>query len=247
MKKFFSPIRIAAAIVLFCMVQVNAQESPLTQVRELEPFERVVAANGINVKLFDNQLEEAEIKVSGVPLENIITEVEGKTLKVRMKVSVKNSDVSVMVNVSYKQLSSLQAITGARIESGRELIAESLSLSASTGGVINAEVEAKEVDASAKAGSEIQLFGKTDKLIAEGVLGGNIKAYKLIAKSVKANSSGGSVVEVYAMEDADLKASLGAEVRVKGSPYEVKERATTGAVIKILNKPEHGKDLIRDE
>lgn len=249
MKQF----KFTLVLILISMItgisSLKAQDStdPIKQVRELEPFERIVAANGVNVKLFDNQLEEAEIHVSGIPLENVITEVEGRTLKVRLKVSVKNTDATILVKVSYKQLTSLSATTGARIESGRKLTSDIIKMSVSAGGVINAELDAKEVDVSAKAGSEIQLFGKTDKLKASAALGGFVKAYKLIAKSVTASSSGGSYVEVFAMEEANLKASLGGDVKVKGSPYEVKEKANTGGVIKILNKPEHGKDLIRDE
>lgn len=225
--------------------QVNSEV--LIQTRELEPFDKVVASNGINVKLYDNQLEEAEITVKGVPLENIITEVIGTTLKVKMKVSVKNKDVSVVVKVSYKNLMEVEAVTGAVIETGRPLTAKELMFKATTGGVIKAEIEAEKVKASASAGSDVQLFGKAGELDASSVLGGSIKAFKLKSKVVKAKASGGSVVEVYAMEEADLSAKFGATLRMKGTPSEIKKSSSTGGEIEIVNTSEYGKDLIRDD
>ena len=233
-------------LMLFLSALSNAQEIK-EETRNLSPFNQVIAAHGINVKVIYNDLEEAYIKVKGVGLEDVLTEVEDMILKVRLKATIKK-DITVMVEVSYKQLKRLEANTGAYIETERPLWGEYVKLYAITGGVIKAESEVDEVDAVTSGVSTIEIYGRAKKLDAVANLGGKISAFELRCEDVSANSKSGSTIEVYANSQANLKATLGGFLYYRGTPEELTTKATLGGEIKDANKkPHYGRDLIRDE
>ena len=222
-------------------------QAELREVRALEPFDKVVAAHGINVKLIYNDFEEATVRVKGASLDEVITEVNNMTLKVRMKATLR-SNITVLVEVSYKQIKSVEANTGATVITERPLWGETLKLYAITGGKINAEVEAESVEAVSSGASEIEIYGKAKSVQARGNLGAKIDAFDVEAKKVEATSKGGATVMVFASDEADLQASVGGEIQLKGRPFEKKIKSTMGGTVKEMDvKPEHGKDLIRDE
>jgi hypothetical protein len=240
MKKLIFPF-------LFFMITIGmVGENFLEETRKLDPFNKVIAAHGINVKLVYNDLEEAYVKVKGAGLEEVITEVEDMTLKVRMKARF-NQDVTVMVELSYKQLSRIEANTGAYIETVRPLWGESMYVYSVTGGVIKAESEVEKVVAVTSGVSEIELYGKAQQLDATANLGAKIKAFGLKADEVIAHAKSGSDIQILALEKADIKSSLGSVVQLKGDPDDKQFKTSLGGEIKELGlKPEHGLDLIRD-
>lgn len=234
---FFSMILVASVFA----------EDPLEETRKLEPFNRVIAAHGINVKLVYNDLEEAQVKVKGAGLEDVVTEVEDMTLKVRMKAKLLQ-DVTVMVRVSYKQLKYIEANTGAYIETVRALWGEYVKMYAITGGVIKAETETDKVDAVTSGASTIEIYGKTKQLEASANLGGKINAFELETGNVTAKSNSGSTVEVFTNDTIRAKASIGGIINIKGNPSEEDLKSSLGGEIKKIDtKPVYGKDLIRDE
>jgi hypothetical protein len=232
--------------LIFLMPLSIFGQAEVREVRALEPFDKVVAAHGINVKLIYNDFEEATVRVKGASLDEVITEVNNMTLKVRMKATLR-SDITVLVEVSYKQIKSVETNTGATVVTERPLWGEKLKLYAITGGKINAEIDAESVEAIASGASEIEIYGKAQSLLARGNLGADIDAFDLEVKKVEASSKGGAMVKVFASEEADLQASVGGEIQLKGRPFEKSFKNTLGGTIKEMDiKPEHGKDLIRD-
>lgn len=241
MKKIFSTL-----FMVMILGNLMAQDI-LEETRKLEPFNRIIAAHGINVKLVYNDLEEAHIKVKGAGLEEVITQVEDMTLKVRMKAKLLQ-DITVMVDVSYKQIKYLEANTGAYIETERPLWGEYVKLYTITGGVIKAETETDKVNAVSSGASKIEIFGKTSKLEASANLGAEIKAFELKTPNASAKSNSGSTVEVFASDSIYAKASVGGIVKIKGNPQEKEFKSTLGGDIKeIESNPVYGRDLIRDE
>jgi hypothetical protein len=225
---------------------VSAQDI-LEETRNLDPFNRVIAAHGINVKLIYNDLEEAHVKVKGAALEDVITEVEDMTLKVRMKAKLLQ-DVTVMVEVSYKQVKYVEANTGAYIETVRPLWGEKVKLYTITGGVIKAESEADDVVAVTSGASTIEVYGKTKHFDAAANLGGKIDAFELKTGNVKVKSNSGSTINVFSSDTIEARASVGGMVNIKGDPSEKDFKSSLGGEIKVIkSNPAFGKDLIRDE
>ncbi|MFB6343380.1 head GIN domain-containing protein [Saccharicrinis sp. FJH62] len=241
MKSFLSLL-----FLIFFVSAVNAQET-LEETRNLDPFNRVIAAHGINVKLIYDDMEQAHVKVKGAALEDVITEVEDMTLKVRMKAKLLQ-DVTVMVEVSYKQVKYVEANTGAYIETVRPLWGEKVKLYTITGGVIKAESEADEVVAVTSGASTIEVYGKARKFDASANLGGKIDAFELKTGNVMVKSNSGSTVNVFSSDSIEAKASVGSTINVKGDPTEKNFKTSLGGEIKeIKPNPAFGKDLIKDE
>ncbi|MFB6320394.1 head GIN domain-containing protein [Saccharicrinis sp. FJH54] len=237
--------------LLFLMTIVSGLSAQVDSIREetrnLDPFNRVIAAHGINVKLIYNDLEEAHVKVKGAPLEDVITEVEDMTLKVRMKAKLLQ-DVTVMVDVSYKQVKYIEANTGAYIETVRPLWGEKVKLYAITGGVIKAESTVSEVEAVTSGASTIEIYGKAKQFDANANLGGKVDAFALKTGNVKVKSNSGSTINVYSSDSIQAKASVGGIINIKGDPSEKDFKTSLGGEIKeIKPNPAFGKDLIKDE
>lgn len=234
------------AMLVLMSVGVFAQ-GIMQETRKLDPFNEVIAAHGINVKLIYNDFEEALVKVKGVGIEDVITEVEDLTLKVRLKVGLKK-DVTVMVEVSYKQINNIEANTGAYVETERPLWGEKVKLYAITGGIIKAESEVEEVTAVASGVSVVEVYGKAKLFNVTSNLGADIKAFGLMADKVSAHSKSGSKIMVSAVNEIDAKASSGSTIEVKGDPDIKNFKTSLGGEIKEVDvKPNYGIDLIRDE
>lgn len=235
--------------VILCIIPFisifGANES--TEIRELEPFNKIIAAQGINVILIEEDKEQALIRIENAAPSDVVTFVKGTTLKVRMKAKLQK-DVSVIVEVSYKKLIEIEANTGATVETRHQVFGDKLSLIANTAGKIMAKAEVTKLNITSGQGSQVYADGVCDKLDCSVNTGGTIYANKLKAKNVDASVLGGGRCEVRVSKSISASATAGGKIIYYGNPEHEKIRTTLGGVIeqKSYNKP-YGEDLIRDK
>lgn len=83
------------------------------------------------------------------------------------------------------------------------------------------------------AGVDARLSGECTELEASASAGANINARDLKCASVALDASAGVKISAFASEKADAKASAGAVVDIYGSPPNVNQSASVGAVVNV--------------
>lgn len=226
MKQLFVAVLLATSLTTFGQ----------TFTRHLEPFKELEVARGVKATLVKSNSDELTFEVHGVDKDDIIVDQGRGTLiiKVRTKSlweSMQERDWWVKVKVPYQEISSIEASTGAQVRASNVLKSDELYIDTTMGSIIDLEVEANRLTLDSSMGSVLELEGKTTSLYVDASMGAVIKAYNLEAKFVKAEASMGSSVKVYATQEFDGSAAMGAEIEVKGKPQKWFENESMGGDI----------------
>ena len=234
-----------AVFLLSFLTKLVAGE--IREVRQLDGFDKIIAAQGINVILIEEDKEQALIRIENASPSDVITLVKGSTLKVRMKTKVLK-DVSVVVEVSYKQLKSIEANTGATVEMRHQIFGDNIDIIAITAGKVLAKSETKSIYVKSGQGSVVELDGVCDKLKCSVNTGGLIKATNMTAKNVSAKVLGGGRCELYVTESIDANVTAGGKIIYKGDPKSESIKTSLGGTVeKKSYKHRFGEDLIKDK
>ncbi len=203
-------------IMLSVFVFVKAQSSG--EIRTMGPFTSVKALKGINVVLLPIGKEEINIKVENCSVNDIITELNGKELilKVRNKIM---KDAAISVFVSYKKIYGVTAATGGFISCDDVIEGDSLNINASSGGTVILDLDYKSINVKASAGSKIELTGKVN------------------TQKVSVTSTATYIADQLKSEKVEIVANSFARADINVSDY-LKAKASTGAKIGYFGEPE---------
>ena len=233
--------------IVLLLVSYFAQAEELSETRLLEPFNEIVATNGVNITLRKGSSNKADIKVSNALLSDLITEVNDNKLKIKLRPQI-NKDLTVMVTITYQQLKTISATKGASIQTRTVILTDNLSLTSNTGGSIKAEVECKNISVSANGGGKVTLYGWTERLDSKASTKANINTQKLNAERVLAKSTGGSEIWVNPKEYLEAICNTGGTIYYTSHPQKINQRVSSGGELTSKVKEQQiGYDLIRDE
>ena len=140
------------AVTAFAMIATVFSQKVAEETRELSPFSKIDVSRGVNVVLSHDGVEEAMIRIINAPADDVVTEVKGSTLNIRMKLKPKKG-VSVTVYVSYDKLNEISVSSGGTLEAKQEVSARDLEIKATTGSEITLSVETENLIASSGQGS----------------------------------------------------------------------------------------------
>ena len=107
-------MRISCIVLLVsCLAfSVFAQQS---EVRQISPFQGVRASEAIDVYLKKGDKESVKVEATGTELSNVLTEVNGTTLKIHMRDGNFRGRKSVKVYVTFTRLEKLSASSAANL------------------------------------------------------------------------------------------------------------------------------------
>jgi len=175
------------------------------------------------------------VVVTGIALNNVITEVSGSYLKVHMRDGNYHGNVNAKVYVTYVKVDKLSASSAGSLFSEGALEADDMEISASSAGSIEVTLKANSVDASVSSAGEIQLQGKTTSLDIDASSAGQIDAYDLEAQKVSAEASSAGSLKVTVTEDLKAHASSGGSIRYHGNPNKSITDSSSGGSVKKSN------------
>ncbi len=204
---------------------VVTDDRPIT-----EEFTVVSASEGLDV--FVTQSKDFEIKVEAD--ENVIdliaTDINGGKLKIH---ALKNiGRATKKIYVSLPEITGLYASSGADLVSNNVLRADKISLNASSGSDIKAELLVDEASADTSSGAGIRLSGEATTFKANASSGADIRAKGLNVKTCTANASSGAGISVNVSESLVADASSGADIRYSGEANLQAKKSVSGSVRK---------------
>jgi len=228
MKKLLNTI-----ILIFIVSFSFAQQS---EVRSVGNFTGVKSGQAIDVYLKKGDKESVRVEVTGGRLSDVITEVSGSYLRIRMSDDDNRyKKITVKVYVTYVNLSKVSASSASSVFSDGTIRAGSFDISVSSAASVELSLVAESLMAEASSAGDIVLEGNVKKLEVEASSAGEIDAYSLESEDVKANASSGGSIKVNVSRQLDAHASSGGSIRYRGVPARTNTDSSSGGSVKKSN------------
>jgi hypothetical protein len=217
--------------LLLCSVTVVlAQQS---ESRSVGSFKGVKVSEAIDVYLKKGDKESVKVEVTGVDLEDVLTEVSGEFLKVHMASgNYKNSNVKVYV--TYVELTKLSASSAANIYSEGTIRGRQMSISSSSAATVDVALETESLTVSASSAADVELRGKGKSITVDASSAGEIDADDFEAEEANAEASSAGTVKLNATQSLDAHASSGGTIRYRGNPMKTNTNASSGGSVKKM-------------
>ena len=126
-------------VIGFYFMNVTASGDSGTELRQLDAFERIEVGGLVNVILHEGDEYKADIDVSGMPLEDIVTQVEDGTLVVTSEGF--HSGESIEIHVTHQGITAVKTSGTATITTEDTLKTTTLSISITGSGDAELDVD----------------------------------------------------------------------------------------------------------
>jgi hypothetical protein len=207
-----------------------------TETRSLSSFKGIKVSQAIDAYLKKGDKESARVEVTGGSLSDVITEVEGSSLRIKMRDSHNFwSKVNVKVYVTYVTLEKISASSASSVFSEGVIKTNRLDIAASSAANIEVSLDANSVMVDTSSAGEVVLEGKSPELEVEVSSAGDVDAYKLECEKVIANVSSGGEAKFSVSKDLEAHASSGGDIRYRGTPSRTNTHSSSGGSVKKSN------------
>ena len=199
---------LTTAILALFLFSLNGL-AQTTVTRSLASFDKIGVSGGFDkVILKEGSAESVTLEVKGIDPDNILTEVDGKTLKIGMKKG-SWSNFKATITVTYKSIREVANSGSTDIVAESVIKGDEFELASSGSGDFSGSFEVKELEIAISGSSDMKLKGQaTEQEIAISGAG-----------DVDASELKGSNAEVAISGSGDVKLSVSGKVKtaVSGS------------------------------
>lgn len=216
---------------IFLGPSIKGNGKVVEQTRDLGSFDEVKASRGMNVYITQGEIEKVVIEADENLLDAIETKIERNTLVVTTSKNIRES-TSKKVYVTISEINGIKSTAGSNVYSENTLNAKSLDLSTSAGSNMSLEVDAGRLNVSASSGSNIKLEGRSESFVGKASAGSNIKAENLTVDDCEARASSGANIWIKVREKIDGQASSGGNVFYSGNPGEINTKSSSGGNVR---------------
>jgi len=222
-------------VVLIWLVTIPSWAQQ-TETRSLSSFKGIKVSQAIDAYLKKGDKESVRVEVTGGSPSDVITEVEGSSLRIKMRDSHNFwSKVNVKVYVTYVTLEKISASSASSVFSDGIIKTNHLDIAASSAANIEVSLEASSVMVDTSSAGEVVLEGKSPELEVEVSSAGDVDAYKLECEKVIANVSSGGEAKLSVSKDLEAHASSGGDIRYRGNPSKTNTHSSSGGSVKKSN------------
>jgi len=212
---------------------VWAQQS---ETRSLGSFHGIKVSQAIDAYLKKGDKESARVEVTGGSLSDVITEVEGSSLRIKMRDGHHFwNKVKVKVYVTYVNLDKISASSASSVFSEGVIKTDHIDIGASSAATIEVSLDANATMVDTSSAGEVVLEGKSPKLEVEASSAGDVDAYKLESETVVAKVSSGGEAKLSVSKDLEANASSGGDIRYRGNPTRTNTHSSSGGSVKKSN------------
>lgn len=222
-------------LIILLVAVTGSVVAQKTENRAVSSFEGVKASQGIDVYLKKGVKEAVRVEVTGVDLADVVTEVSGGYLKIQMKHGNYRSEHSVKVYVTYTDMNKISASSAGSVFAENTIQATDLSLSASSAGTIDIQVEAGQVDVTTSSAADIELKGKAKSITIHAVSASEVDAYELVADNVEVDVVSAGSAKVNVVKSIKARAVSGGSIRYRGNPEQSNTTSSSGGSVKKSN------------
>lgn len=187
------------------------------QSRSIGNFSTIQVSASVSVKLVKADAPNIEYKMIKGSDSDLITEIKGKNLIVKMKSNLWGSNKSqAKVIVYYTELTDISVTSGASLKTEEAIHAKDFDIDVSGGANANIEVISENIDVEASSGANLKLKGQSKKGNYDASTGSNINAKLMICDYVDADVLSGANIQAHVNKKLNADASSGGTIRYTG-------------------------------
>lgn len=234
MKTKITLFSISAALILFtsCNISgVTGNKNIVKQTRIVKgDFTAVKVSHGINLFLSQGEKTEVISEADENIQDLLITEVKSGTLNIYFKELVGKAVKNVYVTMPV--ISKIMASSAAEIKAKTLISSNNLTIEASSGADIEAEINVAKLYCESSSGADIDLTGSCTAADFHASSGADIDAKDLNSENVMAKSSSGADISVFTKKSLSADANSGGDISYYGNPEKIELNTSSGGDIK---------------
>ncbi len=193
------------------------------QSRNFNDFSGIKVSGNLKVELVNSDQNMVEIEMIKGDIENIITEVKGDVLhlKVKQKWGWGNKTKASIV-LYHDGVNQIDASAGATLKSVDHINSTELDIDVSSGATAKVAVECSKLKVNVSSGATAKLSGHCKEQYIDVSSGATYKATSLASDNVDVDASSGASAKVWATKSITANASSGGSIKYKGEPENTK-------------------------
>jgi hypothetical protein len=197
------------------------------QKKDLDPFIAIKVFGGFQIELIPSDKEAIEMEAFNIDKEDLQVEVHRGLLELKIKnrhyLTDWDSDKfrkspRIKTKIYYKTLDEIDASAGAIVRCGETISNKKMVVMSAMGAEVTVMTISEILYVKVSMGGIAYLNGRTDFMEVKASMGGELKASHMESKTALVKASMGASVDIYASEEIDIDAGMGAEVRYSGEP-----------------------------
>ncbi|PLX20814.1 MAG: hypothetical protein C0599_08505 [Salinivirgaceae bacterium] len=200
-------------ISLALLYSVVGYGQKLQETRNFNTPKEVVVDGKMTIKFHKSEDVDIVIETDKVKLEDVYTKYENNKLLIRVE-PLDIEDGKVSIDAYLPSFENLTLHRGAKTRISQKMFTNDVTLTATTGADIRAQVQNNKTTIKATSGSFIQLEGKTNKLEAIVHSGAKVRTDSLDLKFAKIKCRTGGFIAVTPTIEANIKSTLGGTVKL---------------------------------
>lgn len=199
--------------------------------RELPFFDKIRVSGEIKVFIEKGDKEMATIKANEILVSDIILEVVGKTLEIKLKKDSKKQ-AKAEVFVKYRELRDVSVAAAAYVSMNDTLKVDKLVLNVITTSEFDSDIIANTIDVKVGQGSSVRLRGTVQNYEATVNTKGILSALELKADSAFVTVGTGAIAKIYAKEFIEANVRPVGNLTYSGEPKQKNIKTSIGSTVR---------------
>lgn len=213
-------------------LDVNGSDGSSTEQRNVSGYNEIEIGGAFKVILVQGSSEGVTVEASTDVMKNIITKVEGNTLKIYTEGKMSSND-AMKLTINFKELKSIDCSGSIHLTASAPLKFDQLDLESSGASKTDLELSASKLDVDISGSGHTTLKGSANNVELDISGSGKLIAPSLEATNYDINISGAGSADISVSTNLDVDVSGAGIVKYKGDPKVKKEISGAGKVEKM--------------
>ncbi len=224
-------INFCVLFMITCVLSSTMVMSQSRETRNLSNFTSVSVGEAINVVLVPGNENKAELRVSGIDLDEVLTEVNSSRLKIHLE-SGRHNNIDVDITLTYKSIERLKVSSAADVSTKGPIKASNLEISVSSAGDADLELAVGVLEVAVSSSGDANFSGWVTSQNVEVSSAGSYDGSDLKCDEADVSASSAGSARISASKRVDASASSGGSVKYSGDPDKVRESSSSGGSIR---------------
>jgi len=215
-----------------CQTCIEGHGEIINEVRDLESFQKLDVSVPADVVIHIGEFPKISISTHENLMENISTEVKGKTLVIKSKPCI-SSATTLQIDLVVTKLNSISINGSAAVKIKEQLQSDDFKMEINGSGMLIANIFANSVSSEIDGSGQIMATGTTKDMSIEINGSGVFKGLGLLAYKADVEINGSGEVSLHAKNQLNIEINGSGDVGYSGSPKIKSDINGSGEVKKV--------------
>ena len=227
MMKFIKNLHFSLLLCLIASVALAQNK----ETRQLSSFSKIDVGQAIKVYVEKGAKESCTIETEGIETSEVLTNVSGRSLKIRLDHDRRRKNIDVVVYLTYKEINGFAISSAAQVYSKGTIKTDDMEIDISSAGSGELDVNVEELEIEISSAGNLEIAGNARYQDINISSAGSLKAYDLACEEVSASVSSAGSARIQATSRINAKANSGGKIKYKGQPDKTYVSANSGGSI----------------